>query len=57
MTAARVLKGQQVDNVEFGEEAKLYMESFSDAGYSKVKVYFFVFIIFLKKYNFLMRNC
>lgn len=48
MTAARVLKGQQVDNVEFGEEAKLYMESFSDAGYSKVKVYFLSLLFFLR---------
>ncbi len=36
MTAARILKGQQVDSVAFGEEAKLHLESFPDTGFSKV---------------------
>jgi alkaline phosphatase len=35
MTAARILKGQDVDIVQFGEEAKLHMESFSSTGFSK----------------------
>lgn len=36
LTAARILKGQQVDHLEFGEEAKFHMESFQNTGLSKV---------------------
>lgn len=36
VTAARIMKGQKVDNLPFGEEAELHMDSFPYTGTSKV---------------------
>lgn len=36
VTAARILKGQQVDHKEFGEEGELHMDTFPYSGVSKV---------------------
>lgn len=36
VTAARILKGQQVDHMRFGEEGELHMDTFPYSGLSKV---------------------
>jgi len=36
VTAARILKGKEVDLLPFGEESELYMETFPYTGVSKV---------------------
>jgi len=36
ITLARILKGQEVDNVTFGEEGQLHIETFPHVGMSKV---------------------
>lgn len=37
MTAARILKGQKVDGLKFGEETSLYLESFPYTGFGKAR--------------------
>lgn len=39
VTAARILKGQQVDHLQFGEEGELHMDTFPYSGVSKVAFY------------------
>lgn len=36
LTAARILKGQKIDNVTFGEEGQLHVDTFPVSGTSRV---------------------